>query len=51
MGPDEDGQPFDYIAPSYEDAMHGSCIECHEAEAQKLNEPLLPSCATCHYED
>jgi Ni/Fe-hydrogenase subunit HybB-like protein len=51
MGPGEDGQPFDYIAPSYEDAMHGLCIECHEAEAQKLNQPLLPSCATCHHED
>lgn len=51
MGPSEDGQPFDYMAPSYEDAMHGSCIQCHEAEAEKLNEPLLPSCATCHYED
>jgi Ni/Fe-hydrogenase subunit HybB-like protein len=51
MGPGEDGQPFDYIAPSYEDAMHGSCIGCHEAEAQKLNEPLLPSCATCHSQD
>jgi cytochrome c553 len=51
MGPGEDGQPFDYIAPSYEDAMHGSCIQCHEAEAQKLNEPLLPSCVTCHNQD
>jgi Ni/Fe-hydrogenase subunit HybB-like protein len=51
MGPDENGQPFDYIAPSYEDAMHGSCISCHEAEAEKLNEPLLPSCVTCHDQD
>jgi Ni/Fe-hydrogenase subunit HybB-like protein len=51
MGPGEDGQPFDYIAPSYEDAMHGLCIKCHEAEAQKLNKPLLPSCVTCHGED
>jgi Ni/Fe-hydrogenase subunit HybB-like protein len=51
MGPGEDGQPFDYIAPSYEDAMHGSCIGCHEAEAERLNEPLLPSCATCHNQD
>jgi Ni/Fe-hydrogenase subunit HybB-like protein len=51
MGPDENGQPFDYIAPSYMDAMHGSCISCHEAEAQTLNEPLLASCATCHSQD
>jgi hypothetical protein len=51
MGPGEDGRSFDYTAPSYEDAMHGLCIECHEAEAQKLNKPLLPSCVTCHHED
>jgi Ni/Fe-hydrogenase subunit HybB-like protein len=51
MGPGEDGQPFDYIAPSYVDAMHGLCIKCHEAEAQKLDKPLLPSCVTCHQED
>ncbi len=51
MGPDEDGQPFDYIAPSYEDAMHGSCMECHEDEAERLNKPELPYCTTCHYED
>jgi Ni/Fe-hydrogenase subunit HybB-like protein len=51
MGPDEDGQPFDYIAPSYEDAMHGLCIGCHETEAQKLNDPLLSSCVTCHDQD
>lgn len=48
MGLSRDGKPFDYTAPSYVDAMHGLCIECHEAEAPKLNEPLLPSCATCH---
>jgi cytochrome c553 len=51
MGPGKDGQAFDYTAPSYEDAMHGLCIKCHEAEAQKLNKPLLPSCVTCHQED
>ncbi|TET94729.1 MAG: hypothetical protein E3J29_07880 [Dehalococcoidia bacterium] len=51
MGPGEDGQPFDYVAPSYEDAMHGSCIQCHESEAEKLDKPELPYCATCHYED
>lgn len=51
MGPGEDGQPFDYEARSYVQAMHGLCIECHEAEAQKLDKPLLPSCVTCHGED
>jgi Ni/Fe-hydrogenase subunit HybB-like protein len=51
MGPSEDGRPFDYVARSYVDAMHGLCIECHEAEAQKLDKPLLPSCVICHGED
>lgn len=48
MGPNADGQPFNYIAPSYVDAMHGLCIRCHETEAQKLDKPQLPACSTCH---
>ncbi len=48
MCPSEDGAPFNYMAPSYVDAMHDLCIGCHETEAQKLNKPRLPSCATCH---
>jgi hypothetical protein len=50
MGPNKDGQPFNYVAPSYEDAMHGLCIKCHEAEAERLNKPELASCATCHHQ-
>ena len=34
-----DGKPFNYIAPSYVDAMHGLCIDCHEAEADKVGKP------------
>ena len=51
MGPSQDGQPFNYVAPSYKDAMHGLCIECHEAEAQKLSKPEFAACITCHYEE
>jgi Ni/Fe-hydrogenase subunit HybB-like protein len=39
---------FSSLAPSYLDAMHGSCLECHKQEAQKLDRPELALCSTCH---
>jgi Ni/Fe-hydrogenase subunit HybB-like protein len=38
-----------YIAPSYVDAMHDLCIECHIRKVAELpDKPDLPRCATCH---
>jgi Ni/Fe-hydrogenase subunit HybB-like protein len=44
---------FDPLAPSYVDAMHGRCLECHKQEAQKQEKPELALCSTCHtyYQD
>ena len=45
----QEGQAtFISLAPSYLDAMHGSCLECHKQEAQKLDKPELALCSTCH---
>jgi hypothetical protein len=35
-------------AESYLGAMHGTCAECHEKEALKLDRPELRECSTCH---
>jgi len=35
-------------APSYHVAMHGMCIQCHQAEAANFNNPNLGDCNTCH---
>ncbi len=51
MGPGADGKAFSYFAPSYVDAMHGLCIDCHETESQKTSNPLLGSCVTCHHQE
>ncbi|MBS1262737.1 MAG: putative Ni/Fe-hydrogenase 2 b-type cytochrome subunit [Calditrichaeota bacterium] len=40
----------DHLAPSYVDAMHRLCIDCHKAEAKELDYPELPRCAHCHGE-
>jgi len=38
-----------YMAPSYTDAMHGTCVSCHQAEANKdETKANLPLCGTCH---
>jgi Ni/Fe-hydrogenase subunit HybB-like protein len=37
-----------YQAPSYVDAMHKLCIECHYMKAEVLEMPDLARCATCH---
>jgi len=33
---------------SYLEAMHGTCVACHEEEARTLDRPELPDCSTCH---
>jgi Ni/Fe-hydrogenase subunit HybB-like protein len=35
-------------APSYLEAMHGTCLDCHQKEALKQNRPELRDCSTCH---
>jgi Ni/Fe-hydrogenase subunit HybB-like protein len=35
-------------AVSYLEAMHGTCVACHEEEAPILDRPELPDCSTCH---
>lgn len=39
-----------FFAPSYMQAMHGTCMACHEAEDEKNGEavPKLALCGTCH---
>jgi Ni/Fe-hydrogenase subunit HybB-like protein len=41
------GQDFKY-APSFQTAMHQTCITCHRKEATRLNRPSLADCSTCH---
>ncbi len=35
-------------AASYQQAMHGTCIECHDNKACELNRQELNKCFTCH---
>ncbi len=35
-------------ATSYQRAMHGTCIECHDEKAEELNRQELNKCFTCH---
>ncbi len=35
-------------APSFRDAMHGTCITCHTQEKVRVAKPRLDECATCH---
>jgi len=38
-----------YMAPSYVDAMHGLCVNCHQKKLAELPEkPDLARCTTCH---
>ena len=38
-----------YVAPSYVDAMHILCVDCHKLKAQELTDKKdLPLCKTCH---
>jgi hypothetical protein len=35
-------------APSYPDALHGSCAACHQERAGEAGRPHLGECRTCH---
>jgi Ni/Fe-hydrogenase subunit HybB-like protein len=35
-------------AVSYLEAMHGTCVECHQEQARELDRPALRYCFTCH---
>jgi hypothetical protein len=38
-----------YIAPSYTDALHTLCVDCHEKKAAELADKKdLARCPTCH---
>jgi len=39
---------FRFMAPGYADAMHGSCVPCHEREAEQKGTRPLAECACCH---
>jgi|GEM_PF-574682 len=38
---------FNYMAPSYPNAMHGFCLECHRRKAAE-GQRGLDGCGTCH---
>lgn len=46
------GQPVELtnliVATSYREAMHQTCIECHQQEAARVQRPHLADCRTCH---
>ena len=42
------GTVFTMMARSYKDAMHGRCLDCHEAQALQQERPELALCSTCH---
>ncbi|MFW6330683.1 MAG: cytochrome c3 family protein, partial [Gemmatimonadota bacterium] len=36
------------LAPSYLEAMHGTCVACHQEEGTRQDRGELGDCATCH---
>ncbi len=42
------GNPMQLNAPPYMDAMHSSCIQCHQTEWPKTGKPTPDYCNTCH---
>jgi len=36
------------FAPSFQAAMHKTCIPCHKREANRVKRPTLAECSTCH---
>jgi len=42
------GGRYNEMAASYEEAMHGMCVKCHQQEASRKARPQLAECATCH---
>ena len=51
MIPGERQTAFSMLAPSYKDAMHGRCLDCHEEQALDQGRPELALCSTCHTND
>lgn len=39
---------FNYMAPSYPNAMHGFCLSCHRQKERKEGMRGLSGCGTCH---
>jgi Ni/Fe-hydrogenase subunit HybB-like protein len=48
MVPNEGEVAFSMFAPSYKNAMHGRCLNCHEQQALEQDRPELALCSTCH---
>ncbi len=48
MVPQAGETTFNYYAAGYKEAMHGTCITCHEQEAQQQDRPELGRCPACH---
>ncbi len=48
MAPAAGQNAFDYLAPGYQEALHGKCQGCHTQEAAAQGRPELQECATCH---
>ncbi len=53
VSPDAEIKFTDYMAPSYADAMHKLCVNCHAKELKAKPElaarkPNLDKCASCH---
>ncbi len=43
-----DDKSYDYMAPSYVDAMHKKCVGCHIEMQNTVDRPALDECYTCH---
>ena len=39
---------YSRFAPGYQGALHGTCLTCHQQEAEKQARPELANCSTCH---
>ncbi len=48
MQPENPETKFTYHAIPYFDAMHNTCINCHQRKAFELSKPALGECGTCH---
>ncbi|MFO8056592.1 MAG: cytochrome c3 family protein [bacterium] len=40
--------PFNYMAPSYPNALHGFCLSCHRQKERQEGMRGLSGCGTCH---
>jgi Ni/Fe-hydrogenase subunit HybB-like protein len=48
MTPGPNQASFNYNAPGYKEAMHGTCLSCHQQEALAQKKPELARCPACH---